>query len=159
MCYDETTKLLKKYKKQYVYGERPTNTTQTQNRNIRKLLRRLDLLQQLTHEIPFNINNQQKAQVEHLIRRFNNKFKKLHRNASEETIILAFIFYIRKMEEPKTQVGQYSIARKKGLNENIFITIICRIGQDYMQTAPLNNTTIYSYDNDITYNVNTPLTN
>lgn len=159
MCYNETQRLLKKYDKQYVHGERPNKTTQKQNRDTRKLLHRLELLQDLENQLPFTLTQNQKAEVENLIRRFNNKFKKLHGNASEKTIILAFIFYTRKIDEPKTQIGQYTVATKNGLNTNIFITIICRITEDYRKNSPINNTKTYNYNHQILQNTHPILTN
>lgn len=149
MCYTTTKKLLDKYNCQYVPGERPSNKTQTNNRHIRKLLRRLELLEDLTQEIPFKLTTHQKRQVETLIRKFNNSFKKLHGNASEKTIILAFIFIIKKAEEPKIQISRYKATRKNGLNDNIFSTINCRIIENYMETEPLNPTSTTKYDPNI----------
>lgn len=159
MCYNETSRLIKKYDKQYVPGERPNKTTQKQNRNTRKLLQRLETLNELENELPFTLNNQQKAQVEHLIRRFNNKFKKLHGNASEKTIILAFIFIIKRIEHPKYTIDRFVVCRENGLNHNIYETIHSRITEELLKIQPLNNTRTYNYNNEILYHTHTPLTN
>lgn len=156
MCYTSTKKLIQKYDCQYVPGERPSNKTQTNNRHIRKLLRRLELLEDLTQEIPFKLTPTQKLQVETLIRRFNNNFKKLNRKTSEKTIILAFIFLIKKQENPKIKPSQFTLAKRNGLNDTIFSTINCRIIQDYMETEPITNTTTTKYDHNI-LNRTTPL--
>lgn len=151
MCYDETTRLIKKYE-QYVPGERPHTQTQAQNRNIRKLIRRIDLLQEITYELPFPLQPYQQKQVEKLIRRFNDSFKKLHGNASEKTIILAFIFLIKRLEHPRYAPSKFVVCTKNGLTTNIYETINARITEDYMKKEPINDTKLYSYDNHILQN-------
>lgn len=151
MCYDETTRLIKKYE-QYVPGERPSQHTQAQNRNMRKLLRRLDLLHEITYELPFPLEPYQQKQVEKLIRRFNDSFKKLHRNTSEKTIILAFIFFIKRLEDTKYAPSRFLLCSKNGLTDNIYETILGRITEDYMKKEPINDTKLYSYDNHILQN-------
>lgn len=159
MCYKNTQRLIKKYNRQYVPGERPNKTTQKQNRDTRKLLHRLELLQDLENELPFTLTSQQKSQVEHLIRMFNNKFKKLHGNASEKTIILAFIFIIKRIQNPKYAITRYVVCTKNGLNTNIYETIHSRITEELLKIQPLTNTRTYNYNNEILYNTHTPLTN
>ena len=73
----------------------------------------------------------------------------LHAKAKSETIILAFIFYIKLNEEPKIKINQYKITSKHGLTDNIFEIIICKLAEYYMQRMPIVPVESTDYDHEI----------
>ena len=91
----------------------------------------------------------QKERVIHLTDTFSNDFKSLHIKAKSETIILAFIFYIKMNEDPKIKLNQYKITAKYGLNNNIFEIILCRLCEYYMNRMPLSLVNVTKYDHEI----------
>jgi hypothetical protein len=60
-------------------------------------------------------------------------FKKLHKRASNETIILAFIFYTKIPENTNIKLNNYTITHKYKLTHNTFEIIICRLTLNYLQ--------------------------
>ena len=73
----------------------------------------------------------------------------LHSKAKTETIILAFIFYIKLNEEPKIKLNQYKITSKYDLSDNIFEIIICKLAEYYMQRMPIVPVGSTNYDHEI----------
>ena len=131
--------LLNKYNKPYIPGEKRTPEYETLIKKQQRTRQRLLKLDMLLNETPVNINPSQKQQLQHLIQEHNN-FKNLHGNASEECIILAFIFYTKKTENPSIQIDRYRVTQKYNLTHNTFETIICRLLQHTLMKTPIKPT-------------------
>ena len=131
-------KLLEKYENKYVPGEERSSEYHHKIRLEAKLKNRMLLVDQLCLEAKyFVITNTQKERVKYLVKIFNNDFKYLHRRVSDETIILAFIVFVKKLETPKLQLKNYSITKKYNLTDAIFELIICRILDYFMMNSDL----------------------
>ena len=131
-------KLLNKYEKSYVKGEVRSNEYDHQIKLQSKLKHRMLLVDQIALESKYLLlTHSQKDTVKFLVKTFNNNFKDLHRQASDETIILAFMFYLKKLETPKIQLKNYRITQKYRLTDTIFELILCRVTDYFMTTSPL----------------------
>lgn len=131
-------RLLKKYQEDYTPGEIRSREYENQLRWESKLKHRMLLVDQLTLEAKYLVlTNHQKENVKFLVKMFNRKFKKLHRRSSDEAIILAFIFYEKKLENPKVQLKNYSITKKYNLTDTTFELILCRITNHFMMSSPV----------------------
>ena len=126
--------LLKTYQPSYVPGEQTSteynNKIKQQNRQKEKL----QIAKDLYNETPFHLTTTDKKEVENLIEMLPN-FRKLHGNASNETIILAFIFYTKIKHNTDIKIDKYAITRKYQLTHSTFEIIICRIAQEYLKTV------------------------
>lgn len=131
-------KLLNKYEKPYVKGEQRTNESKNNIKKESKRKNRQLILDELLLESKTLLLNKDQIQiVRFLIDTFNNTFKELHHQAKEETIILAFIFYVKKIETPSIRLDRYTIFKKYGLTDPIFEIIICRLLLDFMKKTPI----------------------
>ncbi len=131
-------KLLNKYDKPYVKGEEHTKEYKHNLRVQSRLKHRMLIVDELTLEVKyFVLTPSEKETVKYLVKTFNGNFKSLHRQASDETIILAFIFYLKKLDTPKLQLKNYKITRKYNLTDTIFELILCRITNYFMIHHPL----------------------
>jgi len=54
-----------------------------------------------------------------------------------ETVILAVIFYIKFSNSKKEKLERYKLARDAGLTEEIYSTIVTRLGKFFQEIAPL----------------------
>lgn len=95
------------------------------------------LLDELLNETPFKLTSNQITQIRYWIDTFNNDFKGFHRQASNETIILAFIMMQQKNTNPRLNVEKYTISQKYQLNNTIFETIQNKLIFKLMRTLPL----------------------
>ena len=87
-------KLLKKYEKPTKY-EKYSNEYQNKiNQEMARKNRHL-LLDELILEVPFIVKKSHKETIRMWIDDFNTDFKDFHRQSSNETILLAFIFLLR----------------------------------------------------------------
>ena len=130
--------LLKKYDQEYVPGEQRSKEYEYQLRVQSKLKHRMLLVDELTLEAKYLLlSRSQKERVKYLVKTFNTDFKHLHRRASDECIILAFIFYMKKLESPKIQLKNYRITKKYNLTDNIFELILCRVTNYFMLNSPV----------------------
>ena len=86
--------LLRLYKKPIVKGEKRTKEYDKMIKRKQSKKGKEETAKDLFNEVPFHLTNNDKEQVFHLIKMYPN-FRKLHGNASNETIILAFIFYVK----------------------------------------------------------------
>lgn len=130
--------LLDKYENNYVPGERRSPEYEKKLRTESILKHRMLLVDELSLEAKYLIlTRNQKDTVKFLVKTFNSNFKSLHRRASDETIILAFIFYIKKLEVPKIQLKNYSITKKYNLTDVVFELILCRLTDYFICTSPL----------------------
>lgn len=152
MSIETTNKLLKKYdNNNYVPGER--RTSHQENIHKQKQLKREkhELVDELLNETKvLLLTNNDKEHVHYLVNKFND-FNSLHRTASKECIILAFIFYVAKINTPKRQLKEYSFTSKYGLTEPVFELIMCRIIQCLLAESPIIPKDTKRYDNDILY--------
>ena len=119
-------KLLDKYEKAYVPGEERSSEYRWKLRQESNLKNRMLIVDQLCLELNSHVTNIQKDRVKYLVKIFNEDFKYLHKQADEETIILAFIMFIKKLENSKRQLSEYKITKKYGLTDSAFELIICR---------------------------------
>ena len=76
------------------------------------------------------LNIKDKERCLYIVKRVD--FNTLHRQLSCEAIITAICFYIKKLENPRVRLSDYSICKEHGLNENNFSLIMCRLC-DYFQ--------------------------
>lgn len=123
-------KLLKKYEKNnhdiYVNGEKRSPKYEREYKQKQTIRKRYMIADILFNEVPFHLNDSEKDHVRYLIDH-NKNFKKLHGKASNETIILAFIFYTKLAYNHRIKIDEYKISRKYNLTHYVFERIICRI--------------------------------
>ena len=127
--------LLKRYSKPYVKGE---IRSAEYNKKIKQKQRQKDkenIAETLFQEVPFHLTQGEKEQVLYMIRIYPN-FRDLHGKASNETIILAFIFYI-KMSNKQIKLERYTITEKYELTHSTFELILCRLIKNHFQTRYL----------------------
>ena len=141
-------KLLDKYNTRVPFEERSQETDK-----YRKRKTRLNELHTLCDELFLEckvlcLSSYQKERVHWLIDKFGNNFKSLHGQAKKETIIVAFIFYIKKNEISKIRLEDYQITKDYGLTDNIFEIIICRICETFISESPIvpYETTLYNHE-------------
>ena len=140
--------LLRKYEKPNP-AERYTNTYQNRINTEKARKHRHLILDELLNEVPFILKPYQIEQIRHWIDIFNNDFKDFHRQASNETIILAFIMIQRKQTNPSTKVYKFKISDKYGLTTPIFELVLTRLVFQLMRTTQLTYTLAKKYDHEI----------
>ena len=102
------------------------------------------ILDQLLNEINFTIKPYQIRQIRYWIDRFHKDFKNLHRQSTNEAIILALIMIEYKQDNPKMDIGTMKISRKYGLTNHKFTIIQNRLIHQIMRTTELQyNQAIY----------------
>lgn len=126
------------YDNNYVKGERRSRERNRKMKQNRKLKNRYLLLDELLYESkPLTLTPNQYRLVKDLIYDFNNRFKELHKQASEETIILAFIFFVKKVEDSRTKVTNWKVCKEYGLTDHVFEIILCRLTLGFMERCPI----------------------
>ena len=130
-------------------AERYTNKYHKQIRQTQKQKHRHLLLDQLLNEVPFYLQEDQITQIRYWIDTFNTEFKNFHRQASDETIILALIFIQRKQTHKDTQIYRYKISTKYDLTAPIFTTIQNQLIFQLMRTTPLTYNQMKYLNHDI----------
>jgi len=128
-------KLLKKYEKP-TSAERYTKKYKRELKQKQRIKNRHLLLDELTNEIPFHLTHTQIQTIRYFIDTVKD-FNKLHRRCSNKTILLAMIFLLRTLDKPKTNVDEYSISKKYGLNNTNFRLIICRLNNEILKSLPI----------------------
>ena len=108
-----------------------------------------ELINECEHSKRLRLTPYQKQRVEYLVKKFGNNFKILHNKAKSETIILAFIFYIKINQDPKIKLNHYKITSEYGLTNNVFEIIVCKLAEEYMRMAPLILVESTDYDHEI----------
>jgi len=88
---------LQKYNQGYVKGECRSKEYEARVKQEKRLNLKLDLADTMFNELQFPFAQYQKNHVKELIKLFKN-FKELHNKASNEEIILSFIFYVKGLE-------------------------------------------------------------
>ena len=147
-----TKSLLRKYKQRVPYENRGK-----EHDKLRKRENRLNELYEICEDLftecerykRLKLGKYEKERVKFMVKTFGNNFKMLHGQAESETIILAFIFYIKLNEEPRIQLNHYKITTNYELSDNIFEIIICRLAEYYMQRMPIVPVGSTNYDHDI----------
>lgn len=137
------------YEKPYVPGEIRSKETNKKLRDEKKRKDRHLIFDELCLEL-FNdfddlcfeaktlmLSPNQKKLVRYLIDEFSDSFKDLHHTAKKETIILAFMFYVKKIENSKIKLQHYRICTKYGLTDQVFEIIVCRLLEDFMKRVPI----------------------
>ena len=126
------------YQNTYVKGECRSNEYEAEIKQEGALNMKLDLVDTMSNEVPFNFN---KEQVKELVMTFPN-FNELHRKATYEEIILAFIFYVKALETKKININQKLVKTfvepKKQDSYPRTCEIICwKITLHYIQKQPI----------------------
>ena len=134
----------RKDKRECVSNEYNQQIKQESNRKNRHLI-----LDQLLNETPFTLSEPQIQQIRYWIDTFNPYWKQFHRQASNETILLAFIMIQRKDTNPKIRVQRFSISRKYKLTPAVFENIQNRLIFLLMKTTPLTYNQSKHYNHEI----------
>ena len=140
--------LLHKYEKQ-TPAERTSKQYDHKQKTEKKRKHKQLLLKTLINEVPFQITKTQTKQIERWIDLFNPTWKDLHRQASNETIIMAFIFIQYKQANPKIRVHEYNIAKKYELTDRKFELIQNNLIFQLMKHTPLTYTLSKTYDHNL----------
>jgi len=137
---------IKLYSRTYVKGEVRSNSYEAKVKQNKRLNLKLDLADTMFNEVSFNFTNSQKEHVKELIRLFKN-FKELHNKATNEEVILSFIFYVKALETKEnimhTMDGQKTIRTlitdmEKQINfNNTFEIISWKITLHYISNTPI----------------------
>ena len=139
--------LLQKY-------EKPTSAERTSNeythkQKMEKTRKNKHLiLDELLNEIPFTITETQEQQIRRWIDLFNDTWKEFHRQASNETIILALIFIQYKQANKGIKLEKYTITEKYKLTPAIFETIQNELIFQLMKTTELRYSQNKYYDHE-----------
>lgn len=125
---------------------------------LRKREERKKELISLTHDLFYecdrykslSLTNYQKSRVLYLVDKFAGNLKKFHAQAGNDAIILAFIFYIKKVELASIKIKHYKIiSNKHGLTNDMFEIIVCRLCEYYMKRMPIVPIGTTNYDHEI----------
>ena len=142
--------LLEKYGDD-VYVEGMYESPEQHQRRDRKISvsKRLQLFEDLLFEEPkLCLNKFEKEQVQYYIKKYTN-FKEFCKNAKEETIILAFIFYIKLSSNSKIELDEWSICEKYGLNYRTYSLIVTQLCKLVSKDVPLSLSVTTRYDHSI----------
>lgn len=142
--------LLKKYSKSYVPGEQRSPEYDNMIRQKITLNDNIHLLHELNQELPetLQLNQCDLRLIETLLVKFQGNLNRLHRQSKTEAILLSFLFYINKIENPRIQIENYTIFKKYGLTTQIYTIIITRVCDYYIRERPMPITTTTDYDHD-----------
>lgn len=127
--------LLIKYDKP-LNGERYSKDYRKQLKQKRAIKHRHLVAGELIREVPFFVPKSQEKIVRYYIDTVKN-FKKLHKRASNETIILAFIFLQHTLDNPKINIEDYTICKKYNLNNDTFRLIVIRLHNEILNSLPV----------------------
>lgn len=148
MCdLSEIEYLLKKYENSYVKGEIHSTKLNTQIKKEERTIEKHIICDNLIDETNLSFSKTQVDFIHYLIDRFSD-FKKLHGRAKKETILLAFIFYVKKVEDSRINLNNYSISKKYNLTDTIFKLIICRMCDDFIKTSAIRHYETKRYDHE-----------
>ena len=132
MANNNIKNLLQKYNTNYTPGEIRTQEYEKTIKQKQNIKDKIKIAKDLFQEVPFHLTNDDKEQVLHLIQMYPN-FKDLHKRASNETIILAFIYYTKIPYNTDIKLNNYSITSKYDLTHSTFELIICRLALNYLK--------------------------
>ena len=150
MSEERINNLINKYNSPYVKGERFSSEYNLKLKQEQRLRKKHLLCNELIEEFEFfNLTPNQKEFVHYLIDCFSNDFKKLHGRAKNETIILVFIFYVKKLEDSRIDLNNYSISQKYNLNDSVFKLVVCRMCDIFIKSSYMKYRDTTRYDHDI----------
>ena len=142
--------LIKKYKKPYVPGEKHSTETSRLLKQNQRMAEKHLICDNLIQECYFfNLTSSQKNFVHYLIDTLGLDFKKLHGRAKKESIILAFIFYVKKLEDSRINLENYSICKTYELTDDVFLLVICRVCDYFIKKTPIQNYESHMYNHEI----------
>lgn len=143
--------LLKQYDKSYVPGERRSSEYDKMIRHKNNVKENLALFDEIKRELPekLQLTKSETEHVAYLVETFSNQFQQLHRQCKKETIILAFVFYTKKMSNPQLQIEDYSYLKEYGLTIRVYSLIISRVCYYYMMRYPLILEETTDYDHEL----------
>ena len=142
--------LLKKYDQGgYSKGVYETPEQQRKRKRKQRLKERLLILDNLLLEEPrLNLNRFEKEKVKYLIEKYPY-FRKIYHHALDETIILAFIFYVKIDSDSHVNVEKWSICKKYKLNTHKYLIIITHLFSLTLSKKPLSIKPTTKYDHAI----------
>ena len=144
---------LDKYAAPYVHGEKRSPEYEREIKEKQALKRRLGIAKTLKYEAKYLvITKTHMEQVNYLIVLFNDRFKQLHKRTSEETIILAFIFYTVRLDDSRVNLNNYRISKKYNLTDQVFSLIISRMFHFLLQEKPIPPRLTTEYNHELLYN-------
>ena len=142
--------LIDKYNEPFVPGEKRSSEYEKKIKREQRLKARLVKLDLILNDAKTSlVTPAQKEQVQFLIKRHSHEFKELHRTVSEETIILAFIFYVKMMDDVSVKIDRYTVSKKYDLTHNTFETIICRLAKQYILKGSIPQMLTTDYDHEV----------
>lgn len=154
---------LKLYANTYVKGECRSKEYEAQIKREKRLNQKIDLADTMFNEVAFPFTPGQKAHVETLIRTFPN-FKELNKKATNEEIILAFIFYVKALSDKRNIIGslegQKTIralipkVENQMLFQNTFEIVSWNITLYYVLRTPILPTEPQHIDHNLLYKGN-----
>ena len=140
--------LLEKYDQGgYSKGVYETPEQQRQRKQKQRLKERLLILDDLLLEEPrLDLNRFEKEKVKYLIEKYPY-FQKIYHHALEETIILAFIFYVKIDSDSHVKIEKWSICKKYKLNDHKYSIIITHLFSLTLskEALPIKPTTKYDH--------------
>ena len=151
-------KKINTYTSKYVPGEKRSTQYDQKIHQEKTLADNIRLLNDLNQELPYKLqlNRCEKRIIENLLETFNNNLNYLHRQAKTEVIILALIFYLKKMDNPRIRIENYTYLKDNGLNIHNYSLIISRLAMYYMINSPIKIKTTTDYDHDLLIRNNGP---
>ena len=148
------------YNHGYVKGETRSKEYEAQVKQKKALNAKLDLADGMFNEVTFPFTDSQKKHVKELIKTFKN-FNELYTRASNEEIILAFIFFVKALQDKKNRIntpkGKKLIQKfikkesKQKNFRNMFEIIYWKITLHYIQKTPILPTEPQNIDHNILY--------
>ena len=140
--------LLKKYKDDtYIKGEYESPQQHQRRDRKARLKKRLLILDDLLVEEPkLNLTRPEIERVKYIIEKYYF-FKELYHRASDTTIILAFIFYVKIDANSRINFHEWRICRKYHLTLRKYAIIITRLFSTQSKKEPLaiKSTTRYNH--------------
>ncbi|MBQ9024835.1 MAG: hypothetical protein IJ104_01000 [Methanobrevibacter sp.] len=141
---------LDKYNNLFVPGEKRTSEYEKHIKQKQRIKMRKQIAKSMKYEAKYLlITDNHLKQVYYLIDIFGDKFKMLHKRASEETIILAFIFYCIRIDNSTINLNNYRISKKYKLTDQVFSLIISRMLHYFMKQHPIAPVETTEYDHDL----------
>ena len=141
--------MLDKYDSSYVKGEVQSSETNLQIKQNQRRVEKYVLCDKLISEVNLSFKKNDIDFVHFLIDRFHNDFKKLHGRAKNETIILSFMFYVKKLDDSRININNYSICKKYNLSDSVFEIVICRMCDSFVKSLPVGYVDTTKYNHDI----------
>ncbi|WP_407454383.1 hypothetical protein [Methanobrevibacter sp.] len=108
-----------------------------------------DLFAECENYKKLQLSSYQRIRVIYLVETFGKNIKKLHGTTKKESIILAFIFYIKLIELGTINLEDYKIFSEYGLTNKILLLIISRLCEHYMRNSPILPSGSTSYDHEL----------